>query len=231
MSFWDTLGSIGSAVIGPAASVVGDLIGAHSQDQATNAASADVAATNQANAAQAQANRDFQERMSSTAFQRSAADMRAAGYNPAVMMQGAGSSASTPSGSVIPMQNAADAIMAGAREKSRIYSGMPADALAAANAVTQNTVMKSQEKLNQAMGMSAASQATLNQRMADLTDVKKQTEMASAYQEQYRAARLKAMIDDNKAMSPEDRLKVPASERVLADTDFLRTVITGHIPH
>lgn len=55
-------------------------------------------ANNQFNAEQAQISRDWQERMSSTAYQRAVADMRKAGLNPALMF-GSGSAASTPSGS------------------------------------------------------------------------------------------------------------------------------------
>ena len=64
--------------------------------------------TNQASEQQAQENRDFQERMSSTAYQRGTADMRAAGLNPALMYSQSG--ASTPSGSMPNLQNPAGGV-------------------------------------------------------------------------------------------------------------------------
>ena len=49
---------------------------------------------------EAQKNRDWQEMMSNTSYQRAVADMEAAGLNSALMYSGGGSGASTPSGAV-----------------------------------------------------------------------------------------------------------------------------------
>lgn len=59
--------------------------------------------TNQMNMQESQRNRDFQEQMSNTAYQRSSADMQKAGLNPA-MMFGSGGPASTPGGSTATAQ-------------------------------------------------------------------------------------------------------------------------------
>lgn len=80
---------LGSAISGFGSAITGGINFASTQS------------TNEANAAQAEMNRQFQERMSNTAYQRGMADMRAAGLNPILAYQRGG--ASSPSGGTATM--------------------------------------------------------------------------------------------------------------------------------
>jgi hypothetical protein len=74
--------------------------------------------TNQMNRDLAAENTAFQERMSNTAYQRQVKDLEAAGLNP-MLAYIKGGGASTPSGTVMPMQNAVSAGVSSAESAAR----------------------------------------------------------------------------------------------------------------
>lgn len=85
------------AGLSAAAPIIGNLFGMKGAQDANHANAQQVAQQNAFNAQQAELNRQFQERMSNTQWQRGVADLRAAGLNPALAYQQGGASAPTGS--------------------------------------------------------------------------------------------------------------------------------------
>jgi hypothetical protein len=106
--------------------------------------------TNSANRAIASENTAFQERMSNTAYQRQVKDLEAAGLNP-MLAYIKGGGASTPTGTVLPMQNAVATGVASAESAART-ARIPSEI----SNIQQDTILKrantwltqSQEALN-----------------------------------------------------------------------------------
>lgn len=84
---------------------------------------------------------DFQERMSSTAHQREAADLEAAGLNRLLTL---GGGASSPPGSAADMKNPFEGAMANAVEASMLRGSLHKQGLENKNLETQNEVLKAQ---------------------------------------------------------------------------------------
>ncbi|AXH73374.1 MAG: DNA pilot protein [Microviridae sp.] len=169
MGFLSSLGDIGKVVtgFGPLLDIGGALLGADT-----------VKDTNKQNAALARESRDWEERMSNTAYQRARTDLEAAGLNP---MLAIGKAASTPSSPTATMQSAGDILSRG---------GSSAVSHSLENKSIQESIMtqRSQQAVNNATAANLVIDAETKRAEADKRKVTSATEQLEAKNRGFEAA-------------------------------------------
>lgn len=131
MSFWSHMGAMLPSILGFGSSVGAAGLSLHG-----------VREMNAANQKMARDQMSFQERMSSTAYQRTMADMEAAGLNPMLAANMGG--ASSPSGSTAQMQNEYGGAVSSALDAQRAYAEVK-------NMQQQNQKLRADTRLSNAM--------------------------------------------------------------------------------
>lgn len=156
--------------------------------------------TNTGNRENAQVQREWEERMSSSSYQRQVADLKAAGLNPMLgYMKGSG--ASTPSGPSLPVYSSPrsaglHSAREGYREASEGYKRREDTRSSKAEADVKETVAKGASKVSS--GLDAVSQSVPVISEIVRSAVQGATDAAASVSSGAAAERLKALVSDPK---------------------------------
>lgn len=132
--------------------------------------SAEAAKTRDFNSTEARINREYQERLSNSAYQRSMADMTAAGLNPILAYQRGG--ASSPTGATASTSSASSGIVSGVspKETADVVGSAVASAQHNRRLAVELENMKTQNNLLNAQSAQATSAANLNNEVQRKTE-------------------------------------------------------------
>jgi len=157
------------------------------------------------NAEQAKLNRDFQERMSNTAYQRQKTDMKAAGINPMLAINAGG--AQTPSGGSATSPGRAPAEM-------NVTGGI-STALEAMRNKRENEIAASQIGVNDAQKLNLVANTNLNEARTGETSARTEVEKQRVKTETWNTQ--KTMSDSVRAQAETDltRAKSMAQKSIL----------------
>lgn len=172
-----------------AASVIGTAAAAGGAWRAQEASAKNVADTNAANYKMFTEAQGYDERMAKNQWSHSVTDMRNAGLNPAVMLQGAGGPTSHHGASPIPAQSNASSIMAGGLETARAAKDL-------AEQVSRIGLNKALgKKAIQEASTSAVHARTMQQQQNREDEMTKYTRKRAQWDYDYMPAGIDAVID------------------------------------
>jgi len=126
---------------------------------------------NKAQMAQAQAQMDFQERMSSTAHQREVVDLRAAGLNPILSATG-GSGASTPGGAMANIEQEIGPAISSALQAANVTQNLKNMKAARKNIEADTKIKKEQRTLTENLNATEyfkQGKLAFDQKVSDMT--------------------------------------------------------------